>query len=606
MPRKLYRHSRRPAARVIKAESRAHKLHEQNRARLMTRLVLTFCCFAVLALRLVEVGMIGGGELPFKRLVSQPELLLKMEDRGVRSVAVSAEFPRRTIVDRNGMLLAANIPTADLAANPKLIENPQQTAQQLARLLQGVSAETLAKNLNKKSSFTYIKRQITPAEQQAVHGLGIPGLFFENGMQRVYPAGALTSHLLGYVDVDNKGIAGIERSFDSRLRFTAGDNTPLKLSVDLRVQSLLNQELSGAMKEFSAIGAAGLVMDVRSGELIAMSSLPSFDPHDAGHADDDAKFNRITLGTYELGSTFKTFTLAMALERGAITIRDGYDTSYPVRESGFHIADYKPFYRWLSVPEIFAYSSNVGTVKMLQDVGFKAQTDFFKKLGLMQPASLELPEKGMPQLPAKWQPLNHMTASYGHGISVTPLHLARAMSAMVNGGRIPDLTLLKRDRDEQAQGARIIKEQTSKDVREMMRLVVDYGTARKAQVAGYKVGGKTGTAEKIVNGRYHDDKKITSFISAFPIDDPQYLIFVMVDEPKGTKATYGYATGGWVAAPVAARLTERIGPMLGVAPHFEVKDEREAEYWAASRRRNDEARQNWHRRGRGGVQNAAF
>jgi Cell division protein FtsI/penicillin-binding protein 2 len=241
---------------------------------------------------------------------------------------------------------------------------------------------------------------------------------------------------------------------------------------------------------------------------------------------------------------------------------------------------------------------------MLQDVGFAAQKRFFKKLGLMESAKLELPEKAAPLLPAKWRPLNHMTASYGHGISVTPVHLARAMSAMVNGGTLPELTMLKRE--DAPKGERVISENTSREVREMMRLVVDYGTARRAQVEGYKVGGKTGTAEKIIHGRYHDKKKITSFVSSFPIDDPKYLIFVMVDEPKGTKKTHGYATGGWVAAPVTARLIERIGPMLGVKPVMRERDAREAEFWEASRRRNHEARQAWHRRSRGGFRAASY
>lgn len=606
MARRLYRSSRRPPARVIRAESRALKLHQQNKARLLLVVFIVFGSFASLSLRLIEVGMIGGGDLPFKRLVSEPQLLLQMEDKGERAVAMSAQLPRRSIVDRNGLLLAANVPTADLAANPQLILNPKEVAQKLASVLAGVHEKTLAEKLSRDGTFTYIKRQITPAEQQAVHALGIPGLFFESGMRRVYPAGEMAAHVVGFVNLDNKGMAGIERSFDSRLRFTQGDDTPLMLSLDMRVQSLLTQELSATMKKFSAIAAAGLVMDVHSGEIIAMSSLPSFDPNNAGRADPDALFNRISLGSYELGSSFKTFTLALALDKGAVTIRDGYDTSYPVKEGGFQIADYKPFYRWMSVPEIFAYSSNVGTVKMLQDVGFKAQKQFFDKLGLLKKASIELPELGDPLMPKDWQPLNHMTAAYGHGIAVTPLHLGRAISAMVNGGTLPDLTLIKRDEDEEVSGERVISEESSKQVREMMRLVVDYGTARKAQVDGYLVGGKTGTAEKSIGGRYNDHKKLTSFVSAFPMEDPKYLIFIMVDEPKPTKETYGYATGGWMAAPVAAHMIERAGPMLGVVPKPRIEDRREAEFWEASRRRNDEARASWHRRGRGGVTNASY
>lgn len=610
MSRKMHRHTRRPASRVVKSESRAHKLHEQNRARLVTLIAFLGLCFVGLALRLVEVSLIGGGELPFKRLVSEPQLLLRMEDEtGATHLTPATDMAmvRRSIVDRNGMLLAANLPTACLAANPSLIREPARTARLLASVLGDVHADALQQKLSREGSrFTYVKRQLTPAEQQAVHRLGIPGLFFQSGMRRVYPAGELTAHVLGFVDIDNHGLAGMERYFDKRLHYAHGEREPLTVSLDLRVQALVAEELQAAIDTFSARGAAGVVADVRSGEILAMVSLPSFDPHRAGEAEPAARFNRIALGVYELGSVFKTFTLALGLEKGIISPRDGYDTSQPIHEAGYPIRDYKPYYRWLSVPEIFAYSSNIGTVKIAQDTGYRAQRQFIEKLGLTEPLQIELPERATPLVPKTWQPLNHMTISYGHGISVSPLHLVRAMSAMVNGGILPKLTLLKQPPKKEPEGERVIRPQTSRQVREMMRLVVDYGTARQAQVAGYAVGGKTGTAEKSIGGRYDDDKKLTSFVSAFPIDNPRYVIFIMVDEPKGTKATFGYATGGWVAAPVSARIIRRMGPMLGVPPVFREPDAREEAFWEASRRRNKEAREAWHRRQQGGVRAATY
>lgn len=606
MPRKLYRHTRRPAASVIRTESYARRFQQQTKARLLLVMFLVFGCFASLSLRLIEVSLIGGGELPFRRLVSEPHLLLQMQERGERATAISAQFPRRTIVDRNGMLLAANVPTADLAVNPQIIADPQAVAKQLAGVLTGVNEATLAQKLSGKHTFAYIKRQLTPAEQKAVHALGIPGLFFENGMRRVYPAGDVAAHAVGFVNLDNKGMAGVEASFDSRLRFTHADNMPLQLSIDLRVQSLLMQELAKVVEEFGAIGAAGMVMDVRSGEMLGMASLPTFDPHYPAKASDDARFNRISLGVYELGSTMKTFTLALALDKGVVTPEDGFDTSFPIIEGGIKVSDYKPVYRWMSVPEIFAYSSNIGTVRMLQAAGYKEQVEFFERLGFMQKVQIDLPEKGDAIIPTPWRAGNHLTASFGHGISITPLHMGRAISAMVNGGTLPELSMLKRDADEVVKGTRVISEKTSAEVREMMRLVVDYGTARQGKVEGYQVGGKTGTAEKVINGQYHKDKKITSFVSAFPMEDPRYLIFVMVDEPKGIKRTHGYATGGWVAAPVTARITERIGPMLGVVPKFTPPKAHEVEFWEVSRNRNTQARGVIHRAPRGGVHATSF
>ena len=418
--------------------------------------------------------------------------------------------------------------------------------------------------LKSDRSFVWLKRNLTPRQQSELNALGIPGLYFLREQKRVYPHGPLAAHLVGFTNIDNRGIAGLEQSFDDLLR---GANNPLQLSIDIRVQHVLNQELQSAMQEFQGVGAAGIVMDAKTGEIVAMSSLPSFDPGAPGAASDDARFNRATLGVYEVGSVFKIFTTAMALEAGAVTLESGYDTSNPIRIARFTINDFHPKSRWLSVPEIFMYSSNIGSVHMAMEVGTQGQQRFLGELGLLRAATLELPEVGQPMTPATWREINTMTIAYGHGIAVTPLQVTRAMAAVVNGGKLLPPTLLKRMPGETVPGRQVLSANTSAQMRWLTRLVVQHGTGRKADAKGYLVGGKTGTADKLSpSGGYDDDARIASFLAGFPMDDPRYVIFAMVDEPKPTEATHGYATGGWVTAPVVGRVVERIAPLLGIAP----------------------------------------
>ncbi|HIP79016.1 MAG TPA: penicillin-binding protein 2, partial [Kiloniellaceae bacterium] len=381
--------------------------------------------------------------------------------------------------------------------------------------------------------------------------------------RRFYPHGALAPHVVGFTGVDNQGLAGIEQSFDDVLRASA---KPLQLSLDIRIQHILTEELAQAMTTFSAIGAAGVVMDARTGEVVALASLPSFDPAKPAAAPADARFNRASLGIYEMGSVFKIFTAAMALNEGVVALNDGYDTRKPIRISRFTIRDFKPKNRWLSIPEILMYSSNIGTVHMAMDAGTPVQQAFLKRLGLLQPASIELPEVGQPLIPSPWREINTMTISFGHGLAVSPVQLTAAMSAMVNGGTEVRPTLLKRDPERVAPGTRLISETTSATVRRLMRLVVSQGTARKANAEGYVVGGKTGTAEKLAGRGYSRNSRIASFVGAFPMSAPRYVAFVMVDEPKPTKETHGYATGGWVAAPVMRGIVERMAPLVGFMP----------------------------------------
>jgi len=521
---------------------------ETGRTRLLVAGLVFALAFLAVGLRLVELGLLREGNEPrvARNETSQP-----------------FNAGRADIVDRNGVVLATTLPTHSLYANPRQVRDVEETAAALARVLPEFSPRELAARLSLERSFVWLKRNLTPRQQYEVNRLGLPGLNFQRELDRVYPLGALAAQIVGFTDVDGNGLAGLERAFDDRLR---SDDQPLRLSIDVRVQHILAEELAAAISEFRAIGGVGLVLDVDSGEVIALASLPSFDPDQPGAAPAEARFNRATLGVYEMGSVFKIFTTAMALDDGVVDLNDGYDVRKPIKAARYVIRDYKPKNRWLSIPEIFIYSSNIGTVHMAMDAGTKAQQDFLSRLGLTRPAPIELPEIGQPMLPSPWREINTMTIAYGHGLAVSPLQVTRAVGAIVNGGLLKPVTLLKSANEEPLYEQRVISEETSRAMSWLMRLVVQYGTGRKANAQGYMVGGKTGTADKLVGRRYVNDARMATFVGAFPMDDPRYVILAMVDEPKGNDSTYGYATGGWVAAPAVRRVVERIGPLVGIRP----------------------------------------
>ena len=520
---------------------------ETGRNRLLvTGLVMTMA-FAVIALRLVDLTAFAPTE---------PDAIAEAEQAG--HVAGRAD-----IVDRNGVLLATSLPTASLYADPKAVMDPAEAAAKLVTVLPGLNEEWLRKRLSAEGRFVWIKRNLTPNEQYAVNRLGIPGVDFQREQRRVYPHGSLAAHVLGVTDVDSNGISGVERYFDEDLR--RGDE-PLKLSLDVRVQAVLHEELAAAMQEYSAIGAAGLVLDVQTGEMVALVSLPDFDPNVQSEILGDAGFNRVTKGVYEMGSTFKLFTAAMALDSGTVTLDSGYDASKPLRVARYTIRDYHAENRWLSVPEIVLHSSNIGAAKMAVDVGAAGQRDFLGQLGMLQPLRIELPEVGAPLVPSPWREINTMTISFGHGLAVTPLQLVSGIATLVNDGvRVPP-TLVAQPAGTPPAGQRVLTAETSRMIRGLMRLVVTDGTGKKADARGYFVGGKTGTAEKQVGGVYKRKARLSSFVAAYPIDEPRYVVLAMLDEPKGTKATFNFATGGWVAAPVVKQVVERTAPMLGLAP----------------------------------------
>lgn len=526
---------------------------EVARNRLMVAVILFFAAFTVMMVRTVELGL------------TTPETK-QVAERKIEIPPV--QVARADIVDRNGEVLATNLETASLYANPSEIKNPKLVAAKLVQILPDLSLADVEEKLSSGRKFVWVKRKLSPREKWQVNALGVPALQFQREEERIYPHGRLASHSLGFVDVDGNGLGGVEHFFNDRLNDKTRTGEPVSLSLDVRVQYALTDELEAAMSAHQAKGAAGLVMDVNTGEVIAMVSMPDYDPNDMRGSGGIERFNRVTQGVYELGSTFKTFTFAAALNDGVATLEDGYDATKPLRVARFTINDDHPKSRYLTLPEIFAYSSNIGTAQMALDLGAERQQEFLREIGMLDPATLEITEVGSPIYPATWRKSSTMTISYGHGIAVSPMQLASGIAAMVNGGRLIPATLTH-DGNSWRQGRQVISEATSRKLRQLLRLAVTKGTGARADAIGYRVGGKTGTAEKPVAGGYDRRALISSFVGVFPMDDPQYVVFALLDEPRGTKETFGYRGGGWVAAPVVKNVILRAAPLLGVAPKRE-------------------------------------
>jgi cell division protein FtsI (penicillin-binding protein 3) len=526
----------------------AQQTLEIGRNRLLVTAALFVVAFAVIGLRLVDVTLIK----PTGKA-----------DLAQHAPVEKTEFSRADITDRNGVLLATTLVSPSLFANPKQIIDATEATKKLVAVLPELSESEVYAKLTSDRSFVWLKRQLTPHQEFEINRLGIPGFEFQREERRVYPAGNLAAHVVGYTGIDNKGLAGIERGFDDILK---SRREPLALSIDVRLQNILHEELANAVTEFTAIGATGIVMDVRNGEVLAMVSLPDFDANKPGTATPDTIFNRATLGTYEMGSTFKIFTLAMALETHTATLASYYDAAHPIRVGRFTINDYHSLHRALSLPEIFEYSSNLGAARIAMDAGTDKLRDFLGRLGLLRPAVIEIPEIGTPQLPNPWREVSTMTVAFGHGISVSPLQVAVAASAVVNGGTLFQPTVIKRNPDIAPAGQRVLSAHTSDEMRRLMRLVVEKGTGEFAAAPGYLLGGKTGTAEKASAHGYRHKALLSSFVGAFPINDPRYLIIAIIDEPHPSARTHGFATAGWTAAPVVGRSVMRMAPILGVKP----------------------------------------
>jgi len=484
--------------------------------------------------------------------------------------------PRATILDRNGQILAISLPTAALFANPKEMIDPADTAHKLKQVLPRLDEKQAAARLAAAKDFVYLERQITPAEELAINALGIPGIYFQPGEKRRYPLGRVAAQVLGGVDVDSHGVAGVEKAFEKRLE---SDADPLRLSIDVRVQAVMRDELQQAKDEFQAIGACGIVMDVRTGEVIAMVSLPDYDANQFGDTPPDDRFNRAVTGMFEPGSTFKLQTAAMALDFGSAHIWDTFDAAHDIHIGRFTIVDYKGKHRMLYLPEVLAYSSNLGAAHMALGVGAERQRLWLGAMGMFGKIGIQLPEAGRPIYPpvSNWKEAATMTIGFGHGIAVSPLHVVRATAAVANGGIVLTPTILARDpADPPVEGRRIMNPSTSDTVRKLMRLVVTDGYGKKADIEGYFVGGKTGTAEKVGNHGYKKHANVSAFMSVFPMNDPRYAVYFMLDEPQGNKETGGYSTAGQVSAPGAGRVIARIGPMLGLFPDIQHEPEIQA------------------------------
>ena len=524
---------------------------ETGRTRILMTLGVAVFAFTAVCIRLIDLAIFQAAEEPVVTRVAY-------------EAGLSTE--RADIVDRNGVLLATNLATASLYAQPHEIMDAEEVADQLAAVLPELSASDVAEKLRDGGRFVWIRRNLTPRQQWQVNRLGQPGLDFQHEEARVYPQGSLAAHILGYADIDNNGLAGVERAFDHTL---SSRREPVQISLDMRVQHVMHDELAQAVSKFAANGAAGVVLDVSNGEVLALVSLPDFDPNRPADATADQRFNRATLGVYEFGSTFKIFTTAIALETGVTDLAGGYDASRPIHISRYTIRDFHPESRWLSVPEIFMYSSNIGAAKMALDLGGEAQRAYLGQLGLLERLPLGLVETGAPMIPRPWRSINTMTVGFGHGIAVSALHLAAGAAATINGGRYIAPTFVKRPNDASSSspsGRRVFSEETSAQMRRLLRLVVEKGTGRKAAAPGYLVGGKTGTAEKLVAGNYSSNALLSSFVGAFPMNEPRYIVLVLLDDPKGNAETRGFAGGGWTAAPVVSRVVQRMAPFVAIAP----------------------------------------
>jgi cell division protein FtsI (penicillin-binding protein 3) len=503
------------------------------------------------------------------------------EGHGSRRASVqdAVATARPDILDRNGQILATDVRTPSLFAEPHRIIDVDEASELLTAVMPDVDAPELRERLASKRRFVWLKREITSKQREQIYRLGIPGIGFLPENKRIYPNGAEVSHLIGHVNIDNQGIAGIEKWLDGHgladlhLAGLATDRLqkPIELAVDLRVQHALRDELIAAREKFKAIAAAGVLTDVRTGEVVAMVSVPDYDPNNPREALDPTRINRLTTGVYEMGSTFKALTVAMALDSGKITLKSAFDASHPLQYGKFTIHDFHAQNRVLTVPEVFTYSSNIGVARMAVSLGVEHHKWFLRKMGQLDRLRTELPESAEPLLPKRWMELNTVTIAFGHGLSVAPLQAVSAIAALMNGGHLIPPTFLKRsEKDAMALSTQVVKPETSDKMRYLMRLNVEKGSATRADVNGYYVGGKTGTSEKVVGGRYSKTKVLTSFTAVFPADQPRYLLLVMLDEPQVTPETHGFTTSGWNAVPVGGAIISRIAPLLGIEPRFDL------------------------------------
>lgn len=530
----------------------------------------------VIAALLLVFGIVAG------RLVQLGATVTDATIEGVARDVITATRP--ALLDRNGLEMAVDIRVPSLFAEPRRIVDVEEAVTKLRTVLPDLDEAWLRNKLTGDKGFVWIKRELTPAIEEKIFQLGIPGLDFVTESKRFYPSGREASHILGGVNIDNQGTMGIEKYMDDQdLALLqelgiARDQalTPVSLSLDLRVQHAMYEQLADALTRYQAIAASGVMVDIKTGEVLGMVSLPDYDPNDPGSINAEyrglknQRFNRITSGIYELGSTMKTITMAAALDSGKVQLSDRFDARFGVRFGRFTIEDYKGKGRVLSVPEIYKYSSNIGTIKVMQALGKDEFRAFLTRVGFDKTVPFELPEMRQPRIPEKFSEIVAATASFGHGISISPLHMAQAYAGLVNDGIMVPVTMMKRSEEESAKlGTRIVASRTSMEVRSLMRLnaLEGSGTRMNKAANGYRAGGKTGTAEKVVNGRYATGTNLNVFASGFPLDNPRYVMVVVIDEPKRESPTTG-TTAGWNAGEATGRIIQRVAPMLGISPDF--------------------------------------
>jgi cell division protein FtsI (penicillin-binding protein 3) len=516
--------------------------------RLMLVLLMLMIGIAVICSRLVWIGLSANTAAP--------------------TINSGGIIGRGDIVDRNGQVLARTIEAWSVGVHPdKLLSSPDELAVQLARLMPERTEEQYRAILKSGEKFTYLRRRALPELVAQVNALGEPAMAFAREPERLYPQITLAAHAIGFTDFDGHGVMGMERVMESNLSDPEKRSLPVTLSIDMRVQAAMESELASAMTDLQAHGATGLVLDVQTGELIAMVSLPVFNPNKSGEADPETLRNNVTQSVYELGSTFKPLTMANAIESGVVSnLARRYDATAPISVGPFMIKDDHPQHRWLNVPEALVHSSNIVTARVADELGRERSEAFFRKLGFGDPVQVELKERGRTLWPTSWGRATTMTVAYGHGMAVTPLHLASAYAAIVNGGVWRPATLLKVPAGQAVKGRRVISPNTSLLMRKMLRLVVLDGTGKNAGAAGFRVGGKTGTAEKPGVGGYSKTVNVSTFAGVFPMDAPRYVVIAMLDASKGSARSQGQTTAAWTAAPVVSKVIARTGPMLGVYP----------------------------------------
>lgn len=552
--RKRRKHADAAGSIVVEGARKATGGKQKNRV-LMTMAVF-FGLYAAIGGRLVYLG------------TQSPE------ESGPPASRVTASRP--DIVDRNGEVLATDIKTASLFAEPRRIVDADEVIEKLSTVLPDIEVEQTYNKLKSGAGFVWLKRQLTPKQQAEIFQLGLPGIGFRTEKRRFYPAGPTTSHIIGLTNIDNKGIAGLEKYIDDQgladLQASglavAKDLKPVRLSIDLRVQHVVRDEVSQALEKYRALAAGAVVLDVRTGEVIAMASVPDFDPNNPFNALDKDRLNRMSAGLFEMGSTIKSFTTAMALDSGKVTLDSKFDASRPIVIGGRTIRDFRGKGRVLTVPEVFIYSSNIGSAKEADVVGIEGHREFLRRMGILDRMKTELPEVARPTEPKVWKKVHSITAAFGHGFSTTPLQTAVGVAALMNGGYLMNPTFLPRTKEEAlASSTKVVKDDTVESMRYLYRLNAEKGSGKRGEVPGYRVGGKTGTAEKVVNGRYSSEKNFNAFIGVFPMDDPQYLVLTIIDEPKLENSNRS-ATAGVTAAPIAANIIRRSAALLGVKPEF--------------------------------------